>query len=342
VPSERPGPIRFAENDIRPDALRAAHAELVAADLTRMLRHKADFVSVACPACDDHAARPAFEKQGLRYVVCGSCETLFISPRPRPEHLREHYATAGSYTFWNTHIFPASEPVRREKIVQPRVRRLLEMCRRYGVNTGAQLEIGAGFGTFCEQLRGEGVFERVYAVEPTPDGAASCRRRGIDVIAKPIEDIAAGEIEPIDVVTAFECIEHVFAPREFLMHCRALLKPHGLLVLTCPNGHGFDVIVPGPASDTIDAEHLNYFNPASLSHLVGRCGFEVLEVTTPGVLDAELVRKKAMAGEIDLSAQPFLRLVLLDQWERLGAPLQDFLAANRLSGHMWLIARLRP
>ena len=58
---------------------------------------------------------------------------------------------------------------------------------------------------------------------------------------------------------------------------------------------------------------------------------------TPGVLDAELVRKPALAGEIELD--PFLRRVLLTEWERLGEPFQDFLAANGLSSNMWLIAR---
>jgi len=40
---------------------------------------------------------------------------------------------------------------------------------------------------------------------------------------------------------------------------------------------------------------------------VGQCGFEVLESLTPGQLDAELVRRKALSGELDLSADEFLK-----------------------------------
>jgi len=64
-----------------------------------------------------------------------------------------------------------------------------------------------------------------------------------------------------------------------------------------------------------------------------------VEVTAPGELDAELVRKKALAGLLSLEDQPFLQEVLIDGWDRLGAPFQQFLAANGLSSHMWLVAR---
>jgi hypothetical protein len=65
----------------------------------------------------------------------------------------------------------------------------------------------------------------------------------------------------------------------------------------------------------------------------------VLEVLTPGELDAQLVRRKVLSGEYDVSGSPFLRRVLVDEWDRLSDPFQDFLAANLLSSHMWLVAR---
>jgi len=66
---------------------------------------------------------------------------------------------------------------------------------------------------------------------------------------------------------------------------------------------------------------------------------EVLEAETPGKLDAEIVRKRVLSGLIDLSAQPFLRRVLVDEWDRLGGVFQRFLAENSLSSHMWIVAR---
>ena len=44
-------------------------------------------------------------------------------------------------------------------------------------------------------------------------------------------------------------------------------------------------------------------------------------------------------GDFELSGQCFLRRLLLDDWERLGGPFQEFLAEHGLSSHMWLMAR---
>ena len=101
-----------------------------------------------------------------------------------------------------------------------------------------------------------------------------------------------------------------------------------------------DIATLGAKSLAVDAEHVNLFNPASLSLLLERSGFDVLEVTTPGRLDAELVRDAVLAGSLDLSREPFLRRVLIDEWGKLGWPFQQFLAANNLSSHMWIAARI--
>ena len=329
---------RFAESDIRPDYLMVEQARRFEADVRRLLRHAPDFVTVVCPACEGSKAVPAFEKLGFSYFSCADCDTIYVSPRPRPDHLREYYESSENYRYWAEHIFPASEPVRRDRIFRPRVERILEFCARFSVHTDVLIEVGAGFGTFCEEMERTGAFREVLAIEPTPDLAKHCRDRGVTVIEKPVEDLCSDDVPAPNVIASFETIEHLFRPADFVQACAGLLPPGGMLVLTCPNGKGFEVETLGPVSDTVDAEHLNYFNPRSLARLVEAHGFSPLETLTPGRLDAELVRRKALTGDYDLDRSPFLRRVLVDDWERLGDPFQDFLAANGLSSHMWLVA----
>ena len=137
----------------------------------------------------------------------------------------------------------------------------------------------------------------------------------------------------------FEVLEHLFSPFEFLEAAVGCLKPGGLLMLTCPNGQGFDVETLGVLSDTVDHEHLNYFNPKSIKIAFERAGLEVLEISTPGVLDADLVRNKILSGDFDISSQPFLKKVLIDDWEKSGTDFQNFLVDNGLSSNMWIVAR---
>ncbi len=326
------------ETEIRPDYLMQGQAERFAADIRRLLRRKAEFVRVSCPACGSDEAHRAFEKYDLTYVVCSRCATIYTNPRPTPAILESYYATSENYAYWNKYIFPASEDVRRERIFRPRAERLTDICRRHRIETHTLLEVGAGFGTFCEEMQRSRVFQQVIAVEPTPDLAETCRRKGLQVIEKPIEQVHFDR-DMVNVIASFETIEHLFSPRDFLRNCAAVLAPGGLIVVTCPNIKGFDLVVLQAVSDVVDVEHLNYFHPASLAHLLTECGFEVVETLTPGQLDAELVRNKVIAGEFDLSAQPFLQQMLIDEWERMGGAFQRFLAENRLSSHMWLVAR---
>lgn len=325
------------EEDIRPAGLMADKQKCVEWDRNFLLARRQEWVVVPCPACEADNHRPFGEKAGFVYVECCQCGTVYTNPRPSQELSHAFYAQSQNYEYWNRHIFPATEATRRANIFAPRAARIVNYCRQYGIEAGTLLEVGAAFGTFCEEIKTYGLFQRIIAVEPTPDLAATCRERGLETIEMPIEKITESGIA--DVVAAFEVLEHLFAPKGFILQCARLLRPGGLLFVTCPNVRGFDVATLGMLSNTFDHEHVNYFHPESLAGLVARCGFSVLDVQTPGRLDADLVRKQALAGKVDLAGQPFLRRVLVEEWERLGEPFQDFLATHGLSSHMWLVAR---
>ena len=64
-----------------------------------------------------------------------------------------------------------------------------------------------------------------------------------------------------------------------------------------------------------------------------------MEISTPGKLDVELVRNKVLEGRISLDENPFLKRVIVEDYEKLGASFQYWLANNGLSSHMWVVAR---
>lgn len=331
----------LSPDDIRPPDLEAGKLDALEEDLVWLRERRAQFVTVGCPACATASteAAPAFEKYGFSFLQCDSCGTAYMSPRATPAILNEFYTGSRLYAYWDKWIFPASEAARRERIFRPRVEQTVNLCREHGVKTGTLMEVGAAHGIFCEELMKTGIFSRVIAVEPGDALSATARERGLEVIAAPIDQVDLPDAS-IDVVAAFEVIEHLYDPADFLAHCQRLLTDDGLIIVTCPNYAGFDIQSLGQASESLDAEHINMFTPDALQRLFERLGFEVLSVTTPGRLDAEIVRNAALSGTIDLSEQPFLRQVLLDRWDGLGGPFQDFLVANSLSSHMWMAARV--
>mgnify|MGYP000385923526 CR=1 FL=1 len=340
VDSADRGPLET--ESIRPAALMTDKTWAIEHDRAFLLDRREQWVHAPCPACEADEPEPFDTKLGFSYARCPACDTAYTTPRPGPELLDAFYRQSANYAYWNEHIFPATEPTRRERIFRPRAERLRTILDRLEVRTHTLMDVGAAFGTFCVEARDAGLADHVIALEPTPGLAATCRRRGLETIESTLESLP-GDVR-VNVLTAFEVIEHVFDPAAFVRRCTSALEPGGLLVLSCPNHRGFGVAGLGtpdhPArSGTFDHEHLNYFTPDSLPRLLTRCGLRVVEVLTPGELDADLVRQAALRGEISLNDRPLLREVLLDHWTTLGADFQQFLREQRLSSHLWVIAQ---
>lgn len=327
----------LSENEIRPDHLKNDQRAMLLADIAYLHQFMDDFVLVPCPACGKDRPIKAFEKYKMQYHHCDECGTLYISPRPQPQHLADFYANSQNYDYWNQHVFPASEAVRREKIFRPRAQRVKDICDKLSVVPNTMVEVGAGFGTFCEEVRSMGFVENLVAVEPSRSLAQTCRDRGLNVVQRTIEN---AEFAPgsVDVVCSFEVIEHLFDPSSFIAQCGAILRSGGLAIFTNPSGCGFDVVAAPQFSDTVDVEHLNYFTPDSMRVLFERHGFDVVEVLTPGKLDAELVHKMFLSGQLTREDNPFLYQILVERWGDMQNTFQDFLVQNKLSSHMWTIA----
>ena len=332
---------RLSEQELCPDKLLAGQEAAFARDIKRLQSKKSDFMAVNCPACGHNDSPPVFSKFGFQYLQCPACQTIYMSPRPSPKVMASYYGNSENYRYWAEHIFPASESARREKINKPWLQRIIEICTRHGVDRNHLVEIGPGFGTFSALVNAEKAFQSVTAIEPTPEMAQACRERGVHVIEKGIENVAE-EVRPADVVVAFEVVEHLFEPAVFFQQAGRLLSPGGILVVSCPNGLGFDIATLGVESLAVDAEHVNLLNPRSIQMLGEKCGLRCLEVSTPGRLDAEFVRTAALDGRCDLTKQPFLHRVLIEEWDTLGWPFQQFLAAHNLSAHMWAVFRKIP
>jgi len=310
-------------DEIRPSSLDEGHLLALAKDIVWLRARATRFEFADCPAgCSDEQGKFAFEKHGFVYWSCKECGTIYMSPRPSRKLLAEFYPRSENNKYWSEHIFPASEEARREKIEGPRAQVVARLCGPRDLI----LEVGPGSGGTCVEVRKRRPDCRFLVVEPSPGAAAECRKKGFKVIE---ETFGNAYIVPgsIDLLVAFEVIEHVHSPERFLQKVKAALRPGGKFIITCPNSQGFDISLLGMDSTAVGPEHLNLFSPYGLASLVAKVGLSISSTSTPGRLDVELVLNSGW----DLI--PFLRKVLVEQ----GPAFQKFLAANNLSSHMQLI-----
>ncbi|MGO5065106.1 class I SAM-dependent methyltransferase [Clostridium sp. LCP25S3_F8] len=325
------------ERDIRPQDLLMEVLKIHKEDVSDMMKHEEEFIKVACPCCEEGVSTFQYEKEGFKFVKCNKCNTIYINPRPTSQMLSDFYANSRSMKYWNEVLFPETEEFRKEKLFKNRAQNIIKFCEKYGENFRTIVDVGAGFGTFCDVIKENNTFENVIAVEPSTGLAKTCENKGIQTINESIENVL---LENISVITSFEVIEHLFNPIEFVKECANVLPKNGLFIVTTPNMEGFELSMLKTVSPNIGGpDHLNYFTPSSLEYLLEKCGFEVLEVTTPGKLDAELVRKEILNDKLDIEKESFIYTILIEKWNELGEEFQEFLAEHKLSSHMWAVAK---
>ena len=324
--------------DIRPDAVMVGQRAAMHADIDWLTARRAQFVHVACPACAADAPTALYDKYGMTQVRCSSCATQYVNPRPTPSLLATFYAQSENYAYWAKHIFPASNAARRVRLFKPRAEMVARLARARGVAGGIVVEVGAGYGQFCEEIIKTGAFSRVIAIEPTPDLAGVCRTAGVETIEAPYEEarIPAG----VDVIACFEVIEHLFDPAAFLKWSRSALKPGGMVVLTCPNSAGFETLLLGARSGAVDHEHLNLFTPRSLALLAESSGFTSIEMSTPGRLDVDIVQRALADGSLKpAELGPVLASLVSNPDPAIADDLQALLRRAGLSSNMMMVAR---
>ena len=80
--------------------------------------------------------------------------------------------------------------------------------------------------------------------------------------------------------------------------------------------------------------HLNFLNPKSLEILLKNIGFNVLEISTPGKLDIDI-----MNNNIDKIKVKFWKNFLEYSSIQEKNNMQKFISENKLSSHMMIVCQ---
>lgn len=130
------------------------------------------------------------------------------------------------------------------------------------------LDFGCGWGRVVELARLAGF--AAFGVDKS-----SGRRHGAEVqIFESLDALREHQSEPFHVVSMYEVLEHLSEPMGLLKALRGLLQPSGLLIVEVPDGTGFDNLTRGGPWGIADGlDHLNAFDPTTLTRMVERAGF---------------------------------------------------------------------
>ncbi len=213
------------------------------------------------------ASRKLPEYMNHRLVTCPDCDTVFAAEAPSPAMLASVYRDAG----YDSAEEAAQAARTYRRIITPALKRL---TRR-----STALEIGTGTGVFLQTL-GDAGFATLVGIEPSRaaiDAAPAAIRPSIlEGIFNPT-DFAAGSLS---LICCFQTLEHVPNPHALTQAAFNLLAPGGLLAFVTHNRSALLNRLLGRRSPIIDVEHLQLFNPDSITYLLHGAGFADVNVSS--------------------------------------------------------------
>jgi hypothetical protein len=327
------------EVEIRPATLFAEYCDLVRASIPDYFP-PASRREVCAPCPGGTEGRLAFEKWGFSYRECEEHGSLFVSPRPDEAALVRYYRESPAARFWHGRVLHETEEVRHEKLIAPRVDWVLEGVVETVPDARTVLDLSFGAQGLGEGLLAGGMgLDRVIHAGPTADLDHPRRRPGIEVRPSGLTDIPA--LGQVDVVTAFDAIDRAADVPRFVDTIRRMLRPGGCLFLTAPTSSGFEVQLLRERSRTVlPPDKLNLLSVEALRALFAEPDWQLVELSTPGVLDVELVRR-AVAEAPEHPWPSFVRYIMQRRGDDALRELQVFLQRYRLTSFARIVARRR-
>jgi SAM-dependent methyltransferase len=137
---------------------------------------------------------------------------------------------------------------------------------------GAILDFGCGKGAFLRLFMARHPAWRAHGFEVSDRYRALLARViPADRIIVGADALAQADLA-LDLVTAFQVVEHLDDPAPVLTSLRRLLAPEGAIHVTVPDLRANSV-------DVFVADHLSHFTAGTLTRLFARCGFEPIAVS---------------------------------------------------------------
>jgi SAM-dependent methyltransferase len=215
-----------------------------------------------------------------------------LDPLPGADELNEFYESAyvdlvrGGRRFPElAHLLAAGEETDRERAWLKATLHadIVDGLAAYVPGTGrVVIDVGCGLGEFVESATEAGW--AAIGLEPSTEAVAMAVDMGRNVICATLESYVAsgGPASGADAVVLTNVLEHVPDPLGVLTTIRGLLKPAGAVAVRVPNDFN-------PLQEAATAllghrpwwiaapDHVNYFDHASLRHIVERAGYTVVD-----------------------------------------------------------------
>lgn len=203
-------------------------------------------------------------------VRCRQCKLIYANPRPSAEQLVDSYTKVVDTAYLKER--EGRELTFRRHLDHLGARVVLDGKKRL-------LDIGCYIGIFLEQAERRGW--EAWGVEPSHWAVEWAQERNLRVIQGTLKE-ASFPNEYFDLVTLWDVIEHLADPLSELRRIAGVVRPGGWVCIhTMDVGSPFAQVM-GKRWPWLMEMHLYYFSRATLTAMLHRAGFRVVETSTRG------------------------------------------------------------
>ena len=259
-----------------------------------------------------------FKRYNIAYVQ-DELENLYADLEVSDEVLNKYFNDSELSRLRASEAYQSKVSELRANIWKSYIEWIEGRCFRYLENTDNLnvLDVGTRNIGWIDQLKNSKLLSNLTLFKPLP----------------PINSDVISTIKH-DVAIAMNVLQRERKPNEFLTSIFDQLKPGGISVLSFRSGSGFDILALKERNKSLfPLDHLFLPSVKGIKKLLEDNRFEVLEITTPGQLDAEIVRNAIEKG--DCTDPLLVHLIESLPLEEL----QTFLQKNNLSSHVRVVAR---
>lgn len=324
----------YNERDLKPSTLLQQYIDLTRECVGELVK-KEKLKVAACPGCHSLNAASEFGKFGLTYKECADCHSLYIAARPDDAALNKYYRQAKASVFWREQLSKKTNQKRKEKIIKPRFQWILDSTQEYLPKARSFADINTSQYGYIEEIGKASEFEAKTLIDPFVKLEGPSAK--INVIETPWWSLKTEAA--YDVISLFEVADRTSDVDGLFSSVRRLLKPGGLCFMTAILASGFDLqVLWKDAQNLFPPDRLNVLSTEGMPILWERHGFECLELSTPGILDVEIVAK-AVREDPNLPVPRFVRYLLNARDAETQIAFQEFLQASQMSSYGRILLR---
>lgn len=319
------------EMDFKPNELLNTYMQITKKDVKEYFAKAGGLEDCDCPACRAKRGKASFSKFGFDYFECANCGTMYVSPRPTDEAIDGYYKNSSASKYWKKTLSKSTEFKRKEKINRPRMQWVVDTVQEYLKGAKNYLDINTNDKLAVDEIAVMGLFEEKTVVNPR-FGEIGDYGDSVKIITKGVKHIA-GE-GTADVISLFEVMDRTSDIDSLLGSVSRMLKPNGLCFITTLSISGFDLQILREESNSIfPPDRINVFSLEGINLLFKKYGFECIELSTPGLLDVEIVAT-ALKKNPSLKLSAFIKYLITKRDMDAHKAFQEFLQMNQLSSYV--------